>query len=91
MMAASPFCITAKALSVSDFGLFYSGFYYNGWLAALHVNQAGYLSGNTDRFVWRGIDRLSPVWRAHHMRKVNFSLVSILLLSKCITRSVLVR
>jgi len=33
MMFASPICITAMALSVSDFGLFYSGFVLiAGWL-----------------------------------------------------------
>ncbi|GEM_PF-3519340 len=33
MMFASPICITALALSVSDFGLFYSGFVLiAGWL-----------------------------------------------------------
>jgi len=33
MMTASPICITAMALSVSDFGLFYSGLVVTaGWL-----------------------------------------------------------
>ncbi|MBA8840998.1 hypothetical protein [Ochrobactrum sp. RH2CCR150] len=40
MMFASPICITAMALSVSDFGLFYSGFVATtGWLLSTLIRQ----------------------------------------------------
>lgn len=40
VMFASPICITAMALSVSDFGLFYSGFVLiAGWLLSILIRQ----------------------------------------------------
>ena len=86
IMFASPICITALALSVSAFGLFYSGFVViAGWLLSTLIRQV--ICPTMLIAVSGGALIAYLRFGEHRMRKANCSFVCTLSLPKWIIRS----